>query len=117
MALNGRRYNGGMRGVKGSVHEGGMRVPLFIQWPKHLPAGKKVQPIAAHIDLLPTILDLCGVKRTSGLPLDGRSLVPLLRDEDTVWQDRSFFHIQTNGKSSIYPGAYPYRAIPICAGA
>ena len=74
----GSRYNAGMRGMKGTVHEGGMRVPLFIRWPGRLQKGKLVKPIAAHVDMLPTIADLCGVKLLNTKPLDGRSLVPLI---------------------------------------
>ena len=58
---NGKRYNGGMKGTKGSVDEGGVRVPLFIRWPGQINPGITVKPIAAHIDLLPTIVELCGV--------------------------------------------------------
>ncbi|MQY63441.1 MAG: sulfatase-like hydrolase/transferase, partial [Calditrichaeota bacterium] len=50
------RYNGGMKGRKGSVNEGGVRVPLFIRWPGHIRPGTYVKPIAAHIDLLPTLV-------------------------------------------------------------
>jgi len=55
------RYNGGMLGRKGSVHEGGVRNSLFIRWPGHIPAGTVVKPIAAAIDLLPTLTELANV--------------------------------------------------------
>jgi arylsulfatase A-like enzyme len=76
---NSDRYNGGMRGRKGSVHEGGVRVPCFLSWPGRLEPGAVTQ-IAAHVDLLPTLAELCGleVPPTRPLPLDGVSLVPLL---------------------------------------
>ena len=85
------RYNAGMRGMKGTVHEGGMRVPLFVRWPGHFPEDKVVKPIAAHIDLLPTIAELCGIDRPDTLPLDGKSLVPLLTGNDDNWPDRMIF--------------------------
>ena len=87
----GSRFNAGMRGMKGTVHEGGSRVPCFFRWPKRIPAGKIVHPIAAHIDLFPTILDFCGVPRPEGPPLDGCSLVPLLEGEPEEWPDRLLF--------------------------
>lgn len=77
---NSDRFNGGMRGRKGSVHEGGVRVPLFIQWPGKIESGRVVEPIAMHIDLYPTLLDLCGIdfRRDENAPeslaLDGVSL-------------------------------------------
>ncbi len=87
----GSRYNAGMRGTKGTVHEGGMRVPLFVRWPGRFRADKVVKPIAAHIDLLPTIAELCGVKEMKTLPLDGKSLVPLLTGAPADWPDRMIF--------------------------
>lgn len=76
---NSDRYNAGMKGRKGSVDEGGSRVPLFVRWPGHIPAGRTVKEIAAHIDLLPTLLELCDVKKPDGPPLDGISLAGLVR--------------------------------------
>ena len=87
----GSRYNAGMRGMKGSVHEGGMRVPLFVRWPGRLEPGRVVKPIAAHVDLLPTIAELCGIANPPTLPLDGRSLVPLLTGKARDWPDRMIF--------------------------
>lgn len=72
-------YNAGMRGSKGTIYDGGHRVPCFIRWPKGgIDAGTDVPNLTAHIDLLPTLVDLCGLKAASGPPLDGRSLRPLL---------------------------------------
>lgn len=96
----GSRYNAGMRGMKGTVHEGGMRVPLFVRWPGHLQPGKVIQRIAAHVDLLPTIAELCGVENPKTLPLDGKSLVPLLNGESSNWPDRMIF-ARTSGWRSV----------------
>jgi arylsulfatase A-like enzyme len=71
---NSARWNGGMKGRKGSVDEGGVRSPLFLRWPGKIAAGTKVQPIAGAIDLLPTLADLAGVAIPAGKPLDGISL-------------------------------------------
>src|SRR5262249_14959458 len=56
-------YNAGMRSMKGSEYEGGHRVPCFLRWPGRFPAGRDVARLAAHIDVLPTLIDLCGLKR------------------------------------------------------
>ena len=85
------RYNSGMRGRKGSVYEGGIRVPCFVRWPGILKAGTNVDRIAAHVDILPTLLDACGVPRPPGLSLDGASLLPLLRGDRIEWPDRTLF--------------------------
>lgn len=94
---NGDRFNGHMKGRKGSVHEGGCRVPLFVKWPGQL-IPKTVKPIAAHIDLLPTIADLCGVALRPKKPLDGVSLKPLMMESTVVseWPDR---HLKTYRRS------------------
>jgi len=85
------RYNAGLRGRKASTYEGGIRVPFAVQWPGHLPGGRKLDQIAAHIDLLPTLLDLCGVARPDSLSLDGVSLRPLLEGKTVAWNRSLFF--------------------------
>ncbi|WP_152051702.1 arylsulfatase [Tautonia marina] len=85
------RYNGGMRGRKGSIHEGGTRVPMFLRWPGTLTPGTTVSQIAAHIDVMPTILDLCGVEPPEGVDFDGVSLIPLLDGFEPDWPDRMLF--------------------------
>jgi arylsulfatase A-like enzyme len=73
-----QRFNAGLRGRKSWTYEGGVRVPFVAQWPGRWAGGRKVDTIAAHVDVLPTLLDVCGVARPERLELDGRSLVPLL---------------------------------------
>ncbi len=84
---NSPRFNGGMRGAKGSVHEGGVRVPLFVKWGDRL-KPHRVSQIAAHIDLLPTILDACDVEKPDGPPIDGISVWPLIAGDDDAATDR-----------------------------
>ncbi len=85
-------FNAGMRGIKGSQYEGGHRTPLFIRWPAgRLDGGQDVTRLAAHIDLLPTLIDLCGLPAPTGVQFDGTSLVPLLRAPDAPWPERTLF--------------------------
>lgn len=88
---NGRRYVAGMRGMKGQVYEGGIRSPFFVHWPGIVKPGHSSDRIAAHIDVLPTILEACGVAPPEGLKLDGRSLLPLLKGRQPDWPDRTIF--------------------------
>jgi len=88
---NGARFNGGMRGTKGSLHEGGSRVPFFLRWPARFKEARLVKPIAAHIDLFPTLIELCGVPMPETPPQDGRSLVPLLEGKEAGWPERLLF--------------------------
>lgn len=87
---NSFRWNGGMRGRKGSTDEGGVRSPLVLRWPGKIPAGHRITRTAAAIDLLPTLADLADVPLTSEKPLDGRSLKPLLasKSAEPNWPDR-----------------------------
>lgn len=93
---NTTRWNGGMRGRKGSVDEGGVRSPCFIRWPAKLPAGGKVSQITAAIDLLPTLMSLVGIERVGDKPLDGRDLSPLLQGEKVDWPERMIFSTWAN---------------------
>ena len=84
------RYNSGMRGLKTTVYDGGIRVPFFLRWPAVVKAGSQVDRIAAHIDVLPTLLSACGVA-TPSHQMDGRSLMPLLQNPKADWPDRRLF--------------------------
>ena len=84
------RYNAGMRGRKGTVYEGGIRVPFLLRWPAAVKPGSKVDRLAAHIDVMPTLLEACGVHLPGSLKIDGRSLMPLLRGE-REWPDRTLY--------------------------
>jgi hypothetical protein len=82
------RYNAGLRGLKTTVFEGGIRVPFFARWPGKFPAGKKTDVVAAHIDILPTLLDACGIPLPSGLQIDGISLLRALQGREFAPPDR-----------------------------
>jgi len=88
---NGMRYVAGMRGMKSRVHEGGVRSPFFVHWPARLKAGQSSDRIAAHIDVLPTLLDACEVPVPEGVRLDGRSVLPLLEGKAEEWPDRTIY--------------------------
>lgn len=67
-------FNAGMRAKKGSPYEGGHRVPFFIHWPAgRIKHGSDVSDLTAHIDVLPTLIELCNLKRPAGITFDGRS--------------------------------------------
>lgn len=72
-------YNAGMRGLKGSMYEGGHRVPCFMRWPAgNISAGRDINDLAAHVDLLPTFIDLLSLKVSRPVAFDGISLKPVL---------------------------------------
>lgn len=83
-------FNAGMRGNKGSAYEGGHRVPFFLHWPEGgYASGKDIGRLTAHIDVLPTLMDLCGLKRPKGPAMHGKSLRPLLEGKAGAWPDRA----------------------------
>jgi len=88
---NSPRWNGGMKGRKGSLDEGGVRSPCFIRWPALIPSSSRVSKITAAVDLFPTLINLAGIKRVGVKQLDGLDISPLLTLKDTVWPDRLIF--------------------------
>jgi hypothetical protein len=88
---NGFRWNGDMRGRKGSTDEGGVRSPLIVRWPTNIKPGIEVKQITAAIDLLPTLADLAGITVASTKPLDGVSFKPLLSGKASDWPERMIF--------------------------
>ena len=85
-------FNAGMRGRKGSPYEGGHRVPFFLRWPAGgFVGGRDAGQLAAHIDLLPTLIELCRLKPPAATRFDGMSFARLLRNEAADWPDRTLF--------------------------
>jgi arylsulfatase len=87
----GNLYNAGMRGMKGTPYQGGTRAASFWRWPGTLPAGVDVNRLTAHVDLFPSLAELAHARIPAGVKLDGRSLVPLLKDARAPWDDRFLF--------------------------
>jgi arylsulfatase A-like enzyme len=67
---------GGLRGKKRDLYEGGIREPLIVRWPGHVPAGKTTDGLAYFPDMMATLADLTGAKAP---PHDGLSLLPTFR--------------------------------------
>ncbi len=100
------RWNGGMKGKKGTTDEGGVRSSFFIRWPGKIAAGKSVTQITGAVDLLPTLADLCSLPVASTKPLDGKSLKPLLvGTQNAEWADRMIFS-HWGGKVSVRTQQY-----------
>ena len=85
-------FDGGLRGGKGSVYEGGHRVPFFVRWPNgELTGGKDIDELVAHYDMLPTFVDLLGLDFVPAKKLDGISMKPLLDDDAADWPNRTLY--------------------------
>lgn len=82
-------FNAGMRGKKGSHYDGGHRVPFFVHWPSgKLTGGRDVDQLTAHVDVVPTLIDLCGIESPENVKFDGTSIRALLEDTAKDWPDR-----------------------------
>lgn len=89
-----RRYTAGLRAQKASVYEGGIRVPFLIRWPGKF-EPREEDRIAAHIDVLPTLLEAAGSSSSNDRTIDGISLMPRLLDSSAEVADRTL-HIQSH---------------------
>lgn len=100
---NGIRYNGGMKGKKADLDEGGVRVPFFIKIPGY--GSQVIKPWGAHIDILPTLADILSIEIPGNLDIHGKSLYPLIKGESGNWEDRYFFTHHVHLKFDTIPGA------------
>jgi arylsulfatase A-like enzyme len=92
---NGQRWNAGLRGVKGSTDDGGVRSVCCLRYPRRIKPGTVVHQVTGAIDLLPTLAGLAGVAVAPRKPLDGLDLSPLLCGTGSVADDRAI--VSRNG--------------------
>ncbi|MFI3248513.1 MAG: arylsulfatase [Rikenellaceae bacterium] len=96
-------FNGGMTGQKGSVLDGGHRVPCFIRHPNgSFGEPRDISTLTAHIDLLPTFVDMLSLDMPREVEFDGESLKPLLEGDSSDWEDRTLF-VETQRKVERTP--------------
>jgi arylsulfatase A len=81
-----------LRGCKGYLYEGGIRVPLIVRWPGQVKPGTTCTTPVISTDFYPTILDVAGLKPEHGKPLDGESIVPLIRQRGPLRRQAIYFH-------------------------
>lgn len=98
-------WESGLRGRKTYVYENGIRVPMFIKLPGDSKAGSRLNDRATVEDVMPTILDVCGL--TTPVQMDGISLLPLLTGESANLPDRNFYY-------QFHRGTSPDRYRNIC---
>jgi len=85
------RENGCFNGSKGSVLEGGIRVPAIVRWPAGMEGGREVDTLIHFTDWLPTLLAAAGVRVPDELGVDGRDVLPILRGENERGSVRRFW--------------------------
>lgn len=85
------RFNAGMRGSKGWVYEGGIRVPMIVRWPAGIPGGRMSDHLVHFTDWVPTLTALANIAPISGPPLDGSDVSPLLTGGELSDAPRRFW--------------------------
>lgn len=80
-------FIGDLKGGKTDLHDGGLKVPMLVRWPRAIPVGKTSDAFAHTNDLLPTFCDAAGVELSADSPIDGLSLLPHLKGERPPTKD------------------------------
>jgi arylsulfatase A len=120
------RFNCGYAGAKGSVYEGGIRVPMIIRWPAALRAGGAVDALIHFTDWLPTLSSWAGIKQPPNLRLDGYDVSALLQGQKPEQEPRRFwqwtsYHPVANVNAAMRDGEWklvrPHVAIPFASAA
>ncbi|MEO2163499.1 MAG: sulfatase [bacterium] len=106
--------NGGLRGSKGMLYEGGIREPLIAHWPGKISAGSRCLDAVIGLDLYPTLMELAGVPRGSDQMLDGVSIMPCLRGEALDEREGLFWHFPAYLQGYL-PSHGPFRTTPVGA--
>lgn len=81
-----------LRGIKGSLFEGGIKVPMIVRWPGKVTAGSVSNEPVTSVDILPTMADVANVKINKESEIDGLSLVPHLTKNKSLKRDAIYWH-------------------------
>lgn len=110
--------NAPFRGWKLTNFEGGLRVPMFLQWPQRIAAGTRVAEPVAHIDVMPTLAAAADAPLPAGVAVDGRSLLPLAIggqaaaawDRDTLFWQSGYYRAVRHGDWKLQVSESPRKA-------
>ncbi len=92
-----KRYASNLRGLKGKVYEGGIKVPFYLKFPKiHGNDGKEINSLSAHIDVLPSLLNLCDIEIPKDIKIDGKNFL------NKPLEERSLFSYWTRKSPELY---------------
>jgi arylsulfatase A-like enzyme len=105
-----RKRTGGLRGMKWSLYEGGIRTPLIVRWPGTIPAGAvNDATVLAAVDIFPTLCALANIPAPAGIAFDGEDLSAAFRGQPTVRSKPLFWEY---GRKSAAAGPTVIRAFP-----
>ena len=103
--------NGNWRGSKGSVYEGGIRVPAVVRWPAGIKGGRKIDGLMGYIDIYPTLQALAGSSAAPPNPLDGINLLPVIRGERKAPQRDWFSYIAQGSPGKLALTDAPWKLV------
>ncbi|MEA4935264.1 MAG: sulfatase [Paludibacter sp.] len=106
--------NSPLKGQKGNLYEGGIRVPLIVKWPGKVKPGSEIDVPVSVVDFYPTFASIAGMKTNEDNNLDGKDLLPLLLQKGTFKRETLFWHLPNyngNGKSNSKLWQFPGGAI------
>ncbi|TWU50601.1 Arylsulfatase [Rubripirellula tenax] len=106
-------YNAGMKGLKGTVEEGGVRVPFFVRWDGVIKEGRTIDKAVSYLDILPTLADFAGAELPSSQAFEGRSLKPLMLEKDPAWEDRFLFQHVTRWNHGDSPDNWKWKSYSV----
>jgi arylsulfatase A-like enzyme len=101
--------NSPLRNGKGTIYEGGIRVPLIVIWPGVVKPGSRSDAIVSSIDYHPTLLEILGLAPKPGQVMDGASIVPALKRTGPVPRDAIFCHFPHTGAKNAHGPATSVR--------
>lgn len=105
-----------LRAKKGSLYDGGIRVPCIMRWPDRIPAGKVCSEVAATIDLLPTIAQLAGGRIPRDRKIDGKSIWPLMQGAPGAKSPHDAYIVVHGGRAAVRAGKWKFYPWPEGAG-
>ncbi|NME70764.1 arylsulfatase [Flammeovirga aprica] len=97
-------YNANMRGTKGSAYDGGHRVPFYIHWKNGgLNVGKDMDFLSAHLDVLPTLMELCNLKSSKKIEFDGMDITQVIKGEEEAMKKSKERVLIGDSQRIVYP--------------
>ena len=94
-----------LKGIKGTLNEGGIRVPLIFSWDKQIQSGTKCEVPVTSVDLFPTITELIGISNSQYSQIEGHSLIPLLKQKGELPERPIYWHFPHHRKEGLSMGA------------
>jgi arylsulfatase A-like enzyme len=106
-----------LRGAKGTLYEGGIRVPLFIKWPGVIRPGASTSTPVIGIDFYPSFLEIAGIKNPLNNEVDGVSFVSLLKEKEDYTRDAVFWHfpgyLENGARNKVVKGDFRTRPVSV----